>query len=47
MYGNLTKTEHREMITLEYVLTQGYSDNVKKETKRYMKLVAKKHKEIL
>lgn len=38
MRGILTEKEWRELVTLEYVLTWGYSDNEKKDEKRYMEL---------
>lgn len=34
----VTESEWRELLTLEYVLTWNYSDNNKRDTKRYMNL---------
>lgn len=39
--GNLTNKEYRELITLEYVVTQGYDE--KGDIERYMELSNKKH----
>ena len=39
--GNLTKEEYKELITLEYVLTQGYDK--KGDNERYKQLSEKKH----
>lgn len=42
--GKLTSDEYKELITLEYVLTQGYSDDVDIDTNRLIKLREKKEK---
>jgi hypothetical protein len=39
--GNLTNEEYRELITLEYVVTQGYSN--KGDYERYKQLSEKRH----
>ena len=39
--GNLTNEEYRELITLEYVLSQGYDKKVDEE--RYKQLSEKKY----
>jgi hypothetical protein len=39
--GNLTNEEYRELITLEYILTQGYDK--KGDEERYKQLSKKKH----
>jgi hypothetical protein len=41
--GNLTVKEYEELLALEYVLDQGYSQNPEKDTKRYIKLSNKKY----
>jgi hypothetical protein len=40
--GNLNNKEYRELITLEYVVTQGYDE--KGDVEKYMELSKKKHK---
>lgn len=44
--GYLTDKEWSELITLEYVLTWGYSDDLKKDEERYQILSDKKWKTI-
>ena len=41
--GNLTNEEYRELITLEYVVTQGYGN--KGDYERYKQLSEKRHGE--
>lgn len=41
--GNLTDEEWREIVTLDYILTQGYSDDLEQDEKRYKELSKKKH----
>lgn len=41
--GNLTNDEYRELITLEYVLTQGYDKSG--DEKRYKELRDKKYEQ--
>lgn len=40
--NNLTREEYQEFITLEYVLTQGYSDNLVSDEERYKYLSNKR-----
>jgi len=40
---NLTDSEWEEIITLDYVLTWGYTDNYDKDLKRYIELSEKKY----
>jgi len=43
---NLTNKEYRELITLEYVVTQGYDEkgyDEKGDVEKYMELIKKKH----
>lgn len=39
--GNLTNKQWRKLVTLEYVLIWGYSNNYKKDLKKYKKLSKK------
>lgn len=41
-YIGLNDKEYTELITLEYVLTWHYTNNLKKDIKRYMQLQEKK-----
>ncbi len=41
--GHLTNAEWREIVTLEYVLTWNYSDDLKADDERYRELTKKKH----
>lgn len=45
--GNLTDEEYSELLTLEYVLTYGYTDDEKTDEIRIKNLMKKKDKEIL
>ena len=40
--GCLTDSEWRELVTLEYVLTQGYTDNETEDSKRHRELSDKR-----
>ena len=40
--GCLTDSEWRELVTLEYVLTQGYTDNEVEDSKRHRELSDKR-----
>ena len=40
--GCLTDSEWRELVTLEYVLTWGYTDNEEKDSKRHRELSDKR-----
>lgn len=40
--GCLTDNEYEELVTLEYVLTWGYTDNEQKDEKRYKELSDKR-----
>jgi len=42
--GNLTSDEYKELITLEYVVTQGYHKN--DDIERYTELVKKKYEHV-
>jgi hypothetical protein len=38
----INEKEWQNLLALEYILTHGYSDNVNADTKRYIKLSARK-----
>lgn len=44
--GCLTNKEWQELVDLEYILTQGYSDNPDKDEKRYKELKRRKAKNV-
>jgi len=44
--GNLTVEETREICTLDYVLTWGYSDDLQKDENRYRELSKKRWNEL-